>query len=182
MRIWPIALLLCACSEPSPVPLPSMGEVALPEGGEALRGSIAGSNFALRDARFRVVDAEHRRRVDLVFADRAIERCGLPIHRPETTVVWARLPDRASVETGPFELEGEPGDLEVHYERPDGRAFVTSHRAVARLRIESVEPNAITGRMRACFADEDRSCVGGTFTARPCFSRIDGRAIREPPG
>jgi hypothetical protein len=169
-----------ACEEPPPPPLPE--PVSLDDVGDApAAGSIDGAPWELEDARFRIERREGRERVDLFLWDRPVERCGLPIARAGTHV-WLRVPGRTELEVG--ELATGDGDdaLSAHYERLEGDTLVTAHRATARLRIEAVEPRRVRGRLRACFADEERSCVEGTFDAAPCWSRVDGRAIREPPG
>jgi hypothetical protein len=203
------ALATSAC-EGAPVaepPLPSAESVALEGVGEgAVAGTIDGEPFSAVDARFRVVTYEGRERVELLFADRAIERCGLPMDRPET-LVWARFPGRSHLDPGRYELLGEEpaegaaeGGVEtaqpsfsVHWERPVGEGLEheirAGHRGVARIEIEQADALATTGRLRGrlhvCFAPErggEPECVAGRFDAAPCWSRIDGRTLREPPG
>jgi hypothetical protein len=185
------AAILAACAEPpAAAPMPDVDSVDLSRAGvEPVTGAIDGEPFALADARFRVETFAGREHVDLLLADRAIEQCGLPITRPET-LVWARFPGRTSLEIGTFErLEAGTderaalrADYEVHYERPHAGSLRAVHRGIARIEITSVSPSSIVGRLRICFADVAGSCVGGTFEAAPCHSRIDGRAVREPPG
>ena len=136
--------------------------------------------------RFRVVTYEGRERVDLIFADRAIERCGLPIARAESRV-WLRVSGVTMLAPGLLARLPEPSEVviapfEIHYESPVGARYVEAHRAVARLEITAVTSESVDGRLSACFADVARSCVRGSFHATPCRSRIDGRALREPPG
>jgi len=172
---------LAACG--SPPPEPPMPEASAVELGDepAVVGELGGSPFRAADARFRIFTRAGRRRVDLLLASSAIERCGLPLARAQSRV-WLRLPERTSLEPGLLESLGEGASFSVHYERPDGLRFVEVHRGLGRLEITRVEARSIEGRMRVCFADAERSCVGGRFTARPCLSRIDGRTLREPPG
>lgn len=180
-----LAGVLAGCTpEAPPAPMPDPASVRLdevPRG--AVRGSIGGVSFSTRDARFRVVTRAGRRRVDLFFADRPIERCGLPMGR-EDVRVWLRFSGRTSLEPGTYALEGEDGAaFDVHYERPRAEGgFDGVHRGVANVELEEVTGQRIRGVARVCFADAEQSCVAGRFDARPCRSRIDGRALREPPG
>jgi hypothetical protein len=179
-----LALALCACAGEAEAPaLPSFDRLGALRSDGRIRGEIAGRSFTLRDARFRIVQGPNRTRVDLLFSDRRIEHCGLPIDRPRHTFVWARVADRTTLAPERLEQRGDDDDpIELHYERPRAGELVTSHRAVASVEIERVDAQAIAGQLRACFADVHESCVAGTFEARPCVSRIDGQAIREPPG
>jgi hypothetical protein len=179
----------CACDAPPEAPpsLPDIGAVDLGGVTGPLEGTIDGHSFHVIDARFRVVTFAGRERVDLLFADQQIERCGLPLARAQTRV-WLRVPGTTSLSVGELtRLDQESDALEVHYERPgaarsDGRGFTEAHRAIARLEIESASSELVTGRLHACFADVARSCVAGSFRATPCRGRVDGRALREAPG
>ncbi len=188
--------VLLGCGGPAPVqPLPDPDEVALERPGgepleETVRGAIAGEEFTAIDVRMRVVEEEGRARVDLFFSDRPIERCGLPIVRSER-LVWLRVSGGSALEVETLARTEEEQPFELHYEIPrgvpgeiagDAAGLRAEHRGLATLAIDLVAPDRIEGRLRACFADVERSCVGGRFVARPCLSRIDGRMAREPPG
>ena len=177
-------ILACVgCSEPptlAPMPEPSQARLDETEEGP-VTGDLAGRPWRLVDARFDLVARPGRERVDLLLWDEPIERCGLPIQR-SGTAIWLRFPGRTRLEPGEYALESERGPFEVHYEVPTEEGFVESHRGVATVRVDEVEPRGVRGRLQVCFADTDRSCVGGTFDASPCWSRIDGRTLREPPG
>lgn len=178
-----VAVLVCGCEEPpppSPMPEARMARID-DESDRPLEGEIAGAPWRLADARFDTVTRAGRERVDLLFWDHPVERCGLPVERPGTAV-WLRFPGRTELETGEHVLDAESGDYEAHYEVPTDDGFVEVHRGLATLRLDEVEARAIRGRARVCFADAARSCVEGTFEASPCWSRVDGRALREPPG
>ncbi len=176
-----LAVGTVACEEPPPAPMPAASAVAL-EGaalGPRVEGSIAGRAFRATDARFRAYRGEGRERVDLYLSDRSMARCGLPLARPDTRV-WVRVVGRSALEPG--ELSTEDEAVEVHYERPGAEGIEAIHRGVGRLAIEEASAARVTGALRICFADAEGSCVGGRFAATPCLSRVDGRAIREPPG
>ncbi len=182
-------LLALACGDdapPAPPPLPDASRVALDDVDGPVEGQVDGRAFRALDARFRVVTFPGRERVDLFFADRAIARCGLSVARDETRV-WLRMPGVTSIALGELALlaapeADAPASFEIHYERPIAGGYAEAHRGVARLEITSASAAQVDGRMRVCFAGADDSCVGGAFHATPCQSRIDGRALREPPG
>lgn len=177
-------LVLLACgSDPAPAPLPEASSVTLEGlGADGVRGRVAGEDFEPVDQRFVVTTREGRERLDLRFSDRAIERCGLPIPR-EDRRVWIRFPDLTELEPGTYERLGDEGAFEVHYELPAERgAFPGAHRGVGRIEVRRVSPASIEGVLHVCFADAERSCIRGAFHARPCLSRVDGRALREGPG
>jgi hypothetical protein len=163
--------------------MPAADSVSLDDVGDGpVAGTVGGAAFSAADVRFRVIPRSGRHRVDLFFADRAIERCGLALER-EDRRVWLRFPDRIRLEPGAYALDGESeGDFELHYEYPDDSHVVSIHRGVAQLEIREVTSTRVTGALSVCFADASRSCVEGTFEASPCLSRVDGRALREPPG
>jgi hypothetical protein len=211
------ALGLGGCEEPRVLALPEASAVSLEGlGADApLTGTIDGEAFTSLDARFRVVRYEGRERVDLMFSDRAIERCGLPIDRPET-LVWLRFAGGGALAPGTYrsqvseardeegeapQAEGEAAQrgLSVHWERPVGEGLEhvirASDRGVGVVEIETATSAHVRGSVHVCFATvagggeppsraegANLNCVGGRFDARPCFSRIDGRTAREPPG
>lgn len=174
-----------ACGEPpAPLALPDASAVTLEGVAGPIDGTIAGQPFHVIDARFRVVRYAGRERVDVLFADHAIERCGLPLARAQTRV-WLRVPGLIALLPGELTLLDEPAEdapLQVHYETPNGRLFSEVHRGVARLEITSAASELVEGRVHVCFADATQSCVAGVFRATPCRGRVDGRSLREPPG
>lgn len=187
-RALVVAILVVGCGAPpaAPPPLPEAGSVSL-EGVEGpIAGRLGGEAFEAADARFRGVTHPGRERVDLLFDEQPIARCGLPLSHAGTRL-WLRVPGVTSLEVGEHALLDEDarhaeGAIEVHYERAEGRGWAEAHRAVARLEITSAGPERVEGRLHVCFADAAGSCVAGSFRASPCRSRIDGRALREPPG
>lgn len=179
-----IAVLLVACgaAPDAPPPLPDAASVAIDQAvTDHVEGTIAGQPFTALDVRFRIRDGAAAR-VDLWLADAAIERCGLAQPRSGTRV-WLRFADVTSLAPGSYVQNGAEDDVvEAHYERAVGRRFEEIHRARTEVEIVSASVTAITGRVRTCFADAAGSCVGGHFRATPCWSRVDGRTLREPPG
>ena len=144
---------------------------SIPDGDVA--GELRGASFTSVDARFRVERAEGRQRVDLYFADAAIERCGLPIIR-EQPLVWLRVPK--TIELAPGEMRVDVGASEpfsVHYQIPADEGWGSVGGGAALLVIESFGAEAIDGRLHACFDDGEQSCVRGHFHATPCVSELD---------
>ena len=178
VRSMALVLLIVSCGRASPA-MRDPPTVSLDGASSAhVTGAIDGSPFEAADVRFHVRHGQGEH-VDLWLADASIERCGLALPRTGTRV-WLRWPGRTSIEVGTFETGAST--LEAHYERAALRDFVESHRANAIVEITRVTSELVEGRLRACFGDEHASCVGGRFVATSCLSRVDGRAIREPPG
>lgn len=183
-----LVLVLAACESPAPpAPLPAADAASLDQASaDRVEGTIAGEPFAAVDVRFRARGGEVPR-VDLWLADATIERCGLALPRTGTRV-WARFPGVTALARGHYvQTEDESSPLSAHYERFVGRHgaepdWAEVHRARTEIEITRASATVIEGRLRACFADASQSCVGGHFVARPCLSRVDGRALREPPG
>lgn len=179
--LWACTLWACA-EEAPPIDLPAMSEVELDDAsGNPVSGTIASEDFEAVDVRYRVVERAGRERVDFFFSDRPIERCGLPIAR-EGRLVWLRAPDTTSLTPATFGTDQDERGLSVHYEVPVERGYESVGRGSGRLRLTGLENERLEGRMTACFADASSSCVRGAFHAYPCYSRIDGRALREAPG
>lgn len=170
LALW----MAVSCAEPPP-PMPDPSRVSLEGIPRSVRGSIDGERFAAAAPRFVVVEREGRERVDLLFADRRIERCGLPVRRSDRRV-WIRFAGQTSLAPGTYD------ELDVHYEIPAERGFRAEHRGLGRLEIRAAGAGSIEGAMHVCFADAAQSCVAGSFRATRCISRIDGRALREGPG
>ncbi len=186
MVILSLCVLLYACDGPAKEArraLPGEEQVTLASGaaGHVAKGKLGGRSWTLRDARFRILDRPRRRYVDLLLSDAHIERCGLPIER-EGALVWLRFEDRKALDPGETEIADASSKVRMHYEISAGAKLQSAHRGRGRVRIDASDQRQVSGRLALCFADADHSCIRGDFTARPCLSRIDGRALREPPG
>jgi len=179
--------LLPSCGgEPAPVALPGMSEVALDSASaEGVSGLIRTEDFSAVDVRYRIIEGEERDRLDFFFSDRRLERCGLPIER-DGTLVWLRVPGVTSVAEATFATDADEHPMSVHYEVPVentyNRGYEVIGRGSGRIELTSLEDVKLEGRVAVCFADADSSCVRGRFEAYPCYSRVDGRAVREAPG
>ncbi len=179
-----LALSILGCEESGPTAeLPSMSEVDLAQAtGDRVSGALASEAFEAVDVRYRVVDRGGREQLDLLFSEERIERCGLPVERPGR-LVWARIPGVTVPEPATYATDAEEHTLSVHYEAPlEERGYDTVGRGSGRLEFIRLEDERLEGRVAICFADPSSSCVRGEFVAYPCYSRIDGRALRESPG
>lgn len=174
---------LGACGEEPPsIDLPAMSEVDLDAAtGDRVSGTIASEDFEAVDVRYRVVERAGRERIDLLFSERRIERCGLPIER-EGRLVWLRVSGVTSLAPATFATDADEHALSVHYEVPIDGGYHSVGRGSGRVELVRLENERLVGRVAVCFADASSSCVRGSFHAYPCYSRIDGRAIREAPG
>ena len=188
------ALGLGGCEEPRVLALPEASAVSLEGlGADApLTGTIDGEAFTSLDARFRVVRYEGRERVDLMFSDRAIERCGLPIDRPET-LVWLRFAGEGALAPGTYRSVNEEGDevegaatappvhsLSVHWERPVGEGLEhvirASDRGVGVVEIETATSQHVRGSVHVCFATD---AEGGEPPSRAGGANDGGRVDRD---
>lgn len=177
------ASLAVGCEdEAPPLPVPPMTQVELATAtAERVTGTVASEAFEAVDVRYRVSTRARRERIDLLFSDRPIERCGLPIVRSER-LVWLRVPGVTSLEPATFASDAEEHALSVHYEVLGEHDAPAVGRGSGRLELTGLDAERLSGRIAVCFADSAASCVRGRFLAHPCYSRIDGRAIRETPG
>jgi len=183
------ALGLFACAEPAVTSGPpatrldAMSIDGIPSG--AVSGSLAGEDFTVAEARYRVENFAGRERVDLLLSDTALRRCGLPIVR-EGRMVWLRFDGVTELPTGEARVStgAEAPTFSIHYEQrqTDERRYVGQEGGDALVAFDEATLGHITGKLFACFGDGQESCVKGSFTATPCFSRVDGRAIREGVG
>ena len=138
-------------------------------------GRIHGQPFMMRDARY-VAD----RRVGYAHTDielsagTAETACG-PLVPGKSTRVWLRQEGADRVETmvgrvGP----GTTGKWSVHYQVFDGEFWVGAGDGSALLTMHEPGPDGrIQGGIAACFSDDDKSCVSGSFNAVACPSRLD---------
>jgi hypothetical protein len=189
LLVW-LGLFAAACSEPErayqgapAVRLDAMNLGAVSS--SPVTGTVAGQDFTVVEARYRIDTFPGRERVDLLLSSAPIRRCGVPVVR-DGNMVWLRfegvteLPQqeqRVSADSAEpaFGLHYEIlGETERRYEgRQGGDALVT---------FGTPELGHIAGKIFACFGDGLDSCVKGSFVATPCFSRIDGRTVREGVG
>lgn len=178
-----------ACGESAPVSGPpatrldAMSLDAIPT--SPVAGTLAGEEFSVVEARYRVESLPGRERVDLLLSDTPLRRCGLPIVR-EGRMIWLRFDGVTALPAGEVRLSADSQDpaFSVHYERQgaDQRRYTGREGGDALLSLGEAELGHLPGKLFACFGDGQGSCVKGSFVATPCFSRVDGRAIREGVG
>ena len=183
------SVALLACGEPAPASGPPSTELsamsvdAIPA--TPVSGTLAGKDFTVVEARYRVENFPGRERVDLLLSDTPLRRCGLPIVR-EGRIAWLRFGGVTSLPTGEARLSADAEDapFSIHYEDPsaEGRTYAGRDGGDAVVSLGEGELGRIPGKVFVCFGDGQGSCIKGSFVATPCFSRVDGRAIREGVG
>jgi len=184
-----LGLGLTACSE-APLPsgppatrLAAMNVDTIPA--TPISGTLAGDDFTVVEARYRVETFPGRERVDLLLSDTPLRRCGLPIVR-EGRIAWLRFGGVTSLPTGEARLsaDAEEAPFSIHYEHQsaEGRVYAGRDGGDALVSFGEPELGHIPGKLHICFGDGHESCVKGSFEATPCFSRIDGRTVREGVG
>jgi hypothetical protein len=148
-------------------------------------GTLAGEDFTVVEARYRVETFPGRERVDLLLSDKPMRRCGLPIVR-DGRIAFLRFNGVTTLPSGEARLsvDDQAPSFSIHYEgRPEGdRVYSGRDGGDALVSFGAPELGRVPGKLFACFGDGHDSCIKGSFVATPCFSRVDGRAIREGVG
>lgn len=140
-----------------------------------LFGTLRGQSFQIQDARY---IADHRdgfARVDIkLSAGKSDEACG-EIKPSGSTSVWLRLEGSDAVESQDLQIKpGEPSRWSVHYQVHGEDGWIGNTDASAVVSLHAAGPDGkITGGIAVCFADDQKSCVSGSFAADPCPYRID---------
>ena len=104
--------------------------------------------------------------------------CG-PISPPRAASVWLRLDGPGAIEAGDVTLharaaEPTPEGWSLHYQVFDGDAWVGAGDGAAVLSLGGVLADGrASGGIAACFADDVKSCVSGSFVAASCPPGID---------
>lgn len=141
----------------------------------ALFGTIRGQSFQLQDARY---IPDHRggfERVDIkLSAGKADEACG-DVKPSGSTSIWLRQEGSDTVESQELTLKpGEESRWSVHYQVHGEDGWIGNTDASAVVSLHAAGPDGrITGGIAVCFADDQKSCVSGSFAAAPCPYRID---------
>lgn len=150
-------------------------------------GTIRGKQFAIATALYFIDRRPGYEHVDIkLSAGKSAQHCSSPI--PDDAMsIWLRR-------TGSEQLDAETVHIasdrrsswEVHYQVKDNGQWLGNSKADA---LFVLQPRAadqrMSGELSACFADETKSCVLGTFVADYCPISIDapirGMDIMEPP-
>lgn len=169
------ALCASACKAaavaPTSVPAAAMDLSAVPE--RAVAGTVDGVRFALREAWFRVERRKGRARVDVILSEGRATRLCATSEPEHARHVWLRL--AGVTQLAPGDLRGAPSPddtISAHWETRASGAWQGRAGSVA-LRVETVSPALITGRVRACFGPGAEGCVEGSFQARACVTELD---------
>jgi hypothetical protein len=188
-----VALSLTACRAEShrgshaPVEAPVSAANAIPDA--PLNGTLHGTQFVLRDARY-VVD----RRVGFAHTDlklsagKAESPCG-PIAPARAASVWLRLEGEPLVGATEFKVNpagevsstaptgGDAGaarSWSVHYQVFEDERWTGVGEGSAVVSIRELGPDGrLSGGLAVCFSDDRKSCVSGSFDAQSCPPTID---------
>lgn len=170
-----VALCASACKAapvaPTTVPAAAMDLAAVPE--TAVAGTVDGARFALREAWFRIDRRATRARVDVILSEGRATRLCATSEPEHARHVWLRL--AGVTQPVPGDLRGAPSPddaVTAHWETRASGSWQGRPGSVA-LRIETVSPALITGRVRACFGPGAEGCVAGSFQARACVNELD---------
>jgi len=183
-----LSLGLSACGakpQASGPPATRLDGMSLADVPGTVSGSLSGSDFTVVEARYRVETFPGRERVDLLLSDTPLRRCGLPIVR-QGRIAWLRFMGTTTLPTGEARLstDDQSPAFSIHYEdEADGdRVYVGRDGGDALVSFGEPELGRVAGKVFACFGDGQGSCIKGSFVATPCFSRVDGRTVREGVG
>ena len=138
-------------------------------------GKIHGAAFRIGDARYTIDQRRGYEKLDIVLsAGTASDRCAAT-SPADSPAVWLRHPGEAKVEPTKATLTPRGGGpWEVHYQVREKEGWRGNGDAAALLAIKEVRPDrTIAGDLSVCFADDEKSCVSGTFEAHYCPISID---------
>lgn len=189
-RAWAVALAvaLAGCREHPRVEhrvrerAEAMREALIPDA--PVRGSLGGRDFALGSAWLRVERRAGQERVDLVLSEGRVSRlCTRPTPDDARQVV-VRLRGATELPAGTLRIDADDGAQEVFAEHRGEHGFEGA-RGSALLVVTRSPAGDVSGKVRACIADAQGSCVGGTFRASVCWDELDldgPRGARDRPG
>ena len=174
-----VAVLLVGCRGEShvsahpPVEPPVDSPNAIPDA--PVNGMLRGAPFTVRDARY-VVD----RRIgythsDIVLSAGQSESPCAPIVPARGMSVWLRLEGNDKIEPKDVRVGSkDQGPWSVHYQVFDDDHWVGVSEGSAVLSIrDATADGRLTGGLAVCFADDEKSCVSGSFNAVSCPMTID---------
>jgi hypothetical protein len=174
-----LGALAAACQpEVRPTPHPKVDPPVASAGAipdAPVGGTLRGARFLLRDARYVPDHRTGYHHTDIKLSAGSAEAACGEVEPAGSSSVWLRLERSDSVETQELRLEpGKESPWSVHYQVREEDAWVGSSdgSAVVSLRAPSGD-GTLSGAIAVCFADGARSCVSGSFEARPCPPAID---------
>jgi hypothetical protein len=138
-------------------------------------GTLRGAKFMVKDARYVPDHRAGYQRTDIeLSAGRAESPCG-EIKPAGAPSVWLRLERSDQVETQEVRLEPEnESPWSVHYQVREGDHWAGNGDGAALIGLRATGGDGVLyGSLAVCFADGTRSCVSGSFEARPCPASID---------
>ncbi len=186
-RLLPLMVLVASCRDeltPPPsvrVEPPVASPEAIPDA--LVSGRVRGATFVAREARYIVDRRPGYAHTDIVLSSGAAESpCG-PISPPTSASVWLRLEGSDPIRSTSLRVGAQgPSAWQVHYQVFDGTAWAGVGGGVALLVLQEPGPDGrVTGGLAACFPDENKSCVSGSFDAVACPPTIDQPVRGTPP-
>lgn len=176
--VFLVALVACRAETVAPAQKPAdppvTSESAIPDA--PVSGTIHGTPFVARDARFIADDRVGYEHVDIALsAGKSKDACGA-IDPERATSVWLRLDGKHSIDPK------DAASYTVHYQVFDGDHWLglTAQKALVVLRPPSPD-GRLSGGLAVCFGDEWQSCVSGSFDAASCPPEIDAPVRGRPP-
>ncbi len=150
-------------------------------------GTIRGQQFSLASARYFIDRRPEYEHIDIkLSASKSAQPCGPPL-ADDAMSVWLRRTGSERLDAETVHVQSDRrGPWEVHYQAKDEGEWLGNSDAEALVVLHSrAADQRLPGEISACFADESKSCVLGTFVADYCPISIDapirGMDRMEPP-
>ncbi len=156
-----------------PVEPPVSKADAIPDA--PVSGSIRGVAFQMKDARYVVDHRMDMTRIDIKLSTGAAESACAPVKPTDAMMVWLRLEKSDKLESQELHLDPtKPGPWSIHYQMKTPGGWVGSDEGYATVALRAAGADGkLSGGVSVCFADDQKSCVSGSFDALPCPWGID---------
>jgi hypothetical protein len=180
-----LSLLSCRNELPPPPSRVVDPPVSSPEGipDAPVSGRVHGAPFAMREARYIVDRRVGYAHTDILLSSGTVESpCG-PLSPSTATSVWLRLEGGGPIRSSTLRVgPGGEATWQVHYQVFDGAAWSGAGGGTALLTLHEPGPDGrVSGGLAACFPDDAKSCISGSFDAVACPPTIDQPVRGTPP-
>jgi hypothetical protein len=147
----------------------------------SVSGRIRGASFVARDVRYVVDRRPGYAHTDIVLSSGTAEGPCAPATPSSSTSVWLRLQGSSPIASTSLRVAPGQESWQVHYQVFDGTAWMGVGDGAALLVLQEPGPDGrVNGSLAACFPDDAKSCVSGSFNAVACPPTID-QAVRGTP-